>query len=120
MAGEGKPDMSQVLLQEVLKQLSEVGGRLGVLQGQASEIIREQQRAADGRKEIYAKVNRIPAIEAELGRLSPLVDRHERKQNEAAGAMWLGKVMLPMGSGVFGAGLTLAIKWLSEGRAPHP
>lgn len=113
------PDMSQSLLLQALEQLSGVDQRLGVLQGQANEIIREQQRAADGRRELYAKVNRIDAIEATVDRIAPLVDAHEKQKNRADGALSLGRTVLAMSSGAFGAAIALLAKWLTEGR-PHP
>lgn len=118
MTGIVQPDMSQSLLLQALEQLSGLDRSLGILQGQCNEIIREQQRAADGRKEIYDKVNRIPAIEAELDRLSPLVDGHEKKSNRADGALSAGRALLAFVSGGVGAALTLVFKWLTEGGPP--
>lgn len=104
--------MSQSLLLQIIEQLSGVDQRIGVLQGQTMEVIREQQRAADGRKLIWDQMNRIPGIEASIARLSPLVDKHEVKHNEARGAMSLGRMLVPLLSGVAGGALTVVAKKL--------
>lgn len=122
MVQEVQPSLSQSLLLQVMEQLSALDGKIGVLQGQCNIIITEQERAAEGRRVIYAKLNKIDVIEAELGRIAPLVDAHETKSNRAAGAMSLGRAMLAFSSGAAGALITLAIKWLTDGggRPPHP
>jgi hypothetical protein len=102
--------MSQSLLLQIIEQLSGVDQRIGVLQGQTMEVIREQARAADGRKLIWEQMNRIPGIEATIARMGPLVDKHETKHNEAAGALSLGRIMLGLVSGALGAGLTIVAK----------
>jgi hypothetical protein len=112
---EVQPTVVQSLLLQVLSQLSEVDGRLGVMQGQNSEIIREQQRAADSRKEVYEQLRELPAIKAQLARISPLVDAHETKHNRAEGALSLGKVVLAGSGGMFGALTALLAKWFLEG-----
>lgn len=109
---EIQASISQSLLLQIAEQLSGVDQRIGVLQGQTMEIIREQARAADGRKTIYDQMNRIPGIEAAIARIAPLVDKHETKHNEASGALSLGRLLLPMGSGAVGAGLTIVAKKL--------
>jgi hypothetical protein len=114
-----EPSLSQSLLLQALEQLSGVDQRIGILQGQCIEILREQQRAADGREKIYAKINHIDVLAVEIARLAPMVDRHERKYNETRGAMSFGRTLLSLLSGAAGAGLALLAKWLTQGQPPH-
>jgi hypothetical protein len=116
--GDIQPSMSQSLLLQIIEQLSGVDQRIGILQGQNQEIIREQLRGDIARKEIYEKVNKIPAIVAEVERLSPLVDAHEKKHNQAQGALSLGRVLLAGCGGLFGAAGALLVSWLT-GHPPH-
>jgi hypothetical protein len=116
------PSISQSLLLQVIEQLSGVDQRIGVLQGQANEIIKEQGRAADGRKEIYEKLGVIPALQARLDRIEPLVDRHEGIHKYSAGAVSFGKTVWLTFAGAFGALLAMVAQWavgLLSGIKPH-
>lgn len=117
-----QPDLSQSLLLQALEQMSGIDTRLSTLSGQVTEIIREQQRVAEGRKGIYDKINRIDGLAAEMARIAPLVADHEKKHNQAAGAVSLGRSLMALAGGVFGAAATLAVKWLTDGGQPphHP
>lgn len=113
-----KPDLEQSLLLQALEQLSGLERQIGHLQGQANLIITEQSHAAEGRRVMYDKLNKIDALSATVERIVPLVDAHERSHNQATGAMWLGKTLWAAGAGAIGAGLTFAFHWLFGGGRP--
>lgn len=118
MTQEVQPSFSNSLQLEILQQVSSLGIALGNLQGQANLIISEQATAAASRKAIYDKLSRLEAMEGTLARITPLVDKHEKQHNEAAGAMWLGKTLWAAGAGGVGAAGTLLMQWITGGRHP--
>src|SRR4051812_25373111 len=99
---EVTPSLSQSMLPQLMEQLSAVDGKIGVLQGQANVIIKVQENAATGREVMYDKMNAMDVVAAEVKRLTPLVDGHEKKQNQATGAMWLGKTLWAVCAGAIG------------------
>lgn len=113
------PSIANTLQLEILQQVSSLGIALGNLQGQANIIIREQERAAEGRRLMYEKLNRIDTLAQIVERITPLVDAHEKKHNQAAGMMLLGRTLWAASAGAIGAGATLAAQWLM-GKPPHP
>ena len=110
----GPPSMDQQLLLQVTRQLSSFDEKFGILQGQNTEIIREQQRVAEQRTRMYEQINRIDRIASELERITPMVDAHEAKHNRNAGAMTFGKALLALFSGAVGALMTLSIKFMTD------
>jgi hypothetical protein len=68
---------------------------------------------------MYEKINRIDMIEAAIDRIEPLVDKHEQKHNQVAGAMWLGKTLWALGAGAAGAFITAVAGKFGLG-SPHP
>jgi len=92
---------------QVLGKLSELSQQVGVVQAQTAQIIQEQGRAADVRRETYGKLNSLALVAAEVQRLSPLVDAHEIKHQRglalglAVNTAWLAI------SGCIGAVVTL-------------
>jgi hypothetical protein len=118
MSGE-QPSLSQSLLLQALEQISALDTKIGVVQGQNNLIIAEQKSAAEGRRLMYEKINRIDVLEAAVHRIAPLVDKHEEKHNQAAGAMWLGKTLWALGAGAAGALLASIAGKFGLG-PPHP
>jgi len=117
---EVTPTFGQSLLLQALEQLSGLERQIGHLQGQANIIISEQEHAAEGRRVIYEKLNKLDALTATVERIAPLVDVHEKKHNQATGALSLGKTLWAAGAGAFGAAITFLFHWLTGGRPPHP
>lgn len=112
----------QQLQLQILAQLGELGQQLGVLQAQSTHIMVEQAKGATDRKGIYDKLNEFAIVAAEVGRLTPLVDGHERKNQRAIGAVWLINALWTLGAGGLGAALSFVISRFTSGggAAPHP
>jgi hypothetical protein len=117
---EVTPTFGQSLLLQALEQLSGLERQIGNLQGQANIIIAEQEHAAEGRRVIYEKLNKLDTLAATVERIAPLVDDHERKHNRQTGAMTLGKTLWAAAAGALGAAITFLFHWLTGGRPPHP
>lgn len=100
-------DLSQSLLLQALDQLGGLSREVSIVQGQNNIIIQEQERAAAGRAVMHAKLNKIDGLSQIVDRISPLVDKHEDKHNQAIGAMWLGRTLWIVVSGAVGAAVTL-------------
>jgi hypothetical protein len=118
MSGE-QPSLSQSLLLQALEQISALDTKIGVVQGQNNLFIAEQKSAAEGRRLMYEKIKGIDVLEAAVHRIAPLVDKHEEKHNQAAGAMWLGKTLWALGAGAAGALLASIAGKFGRG-PPHP
>lgn len=100
-------DLSQSLLLQALDQLGGLSREVSIVQGQNNIIIQEQERAAAGRAIMHEKLNKIDGLSQTVDRISPLVDKHEDKHNQAIGAMWLGRTLWIVVSGAVGAAVTL-------------
>lgn len=100
-------DLSQSLLLQALDQLGGLSREVSIVQGQNNIIIQEQERAAEGRRLMHEKLNKMDMLTANVDRISPLVDKHEDKHNQAIGAMWLGRTLWIIVSGAVGAAITL-------------
>lgn len=120
MPNEVQPSVSQSLLLQALEQISAIDGKIGVLQGQNNLILADQKSAADGRKAIYDKLNRVDVLASTVDRIAPLVDKHEATHQQAAGAMSLGKWLWTISAGAIGAGLTMIVQRVTGGGVPHP
>lgn len=107
MAPDIKADLSQSLQLELLQQMGGLSQQIGVVQGQNIIIIKEQERAAEGRRLMHDKLNKIDTLAATVERIAPLVDAHEKQHNQAIGAIWLGRTLWVVISGSVGAAITL-------------
>ena len=112
-----QPNQTQHLLLQVIEQLTAVAGSIGVMQGQINLLIAENQRAAQTRKTMYEKLNKIDPIESTLKRIEPLVDKHEERHNQAVGAVRFGRWIWTVIAGGAGAAIMSAIQWFS---GSHP
>lgn len=110
MAEVSPASLSEQLLLQVISDVSVLNGQLNNVQGQNIFIIKEQQSANQ-------KLDKIDTLTQTVNRIAPLVDKHEAKYNQTAGAMWLGKSLWAAGAGTFGGGIAMLISWLT-GRHP--
>ncbi len=109
--------LSQQLLMELLNNVAALSGQVGNLQGQANIIIAEQERAAEGRAQLYERLRKVEESAAIVARIAPLVEDHEKKHQRGIGAMWLGKTLWAAGAGGAGAALASLLHYLT-GRHP--
>lgn len=117
MAPDIKPDLGQSLQLQALEQLAGLSREVSIVQGQNNIIIQEQARAATGRAAMYEKLNKIDILAATVDRITPLVQKHEDRHNQAIGAMWAGRAIWGISAGAIGAAITLLINKLGFG--PH-
>lgn len=98
-------DLTQQLLLQLMNEVGAVGTRVADIAGQLTLILQEQHRAADGRQDIYVRLNKLELAAAEVARITPLVDKHETAHNQTAGAIGFGRFLWPM---VVAAGTSVA------------
>lgn len=113
-----KPDLGQSLQLQALEQLAGLSREVSIVQGQNNIIIKEQERAAQGRAVMHEKLNKIDALSITVERIAPLVDAHEKTAQRALGALVIGRVLWGILAGGVGAGATMIIGWLSGVRPP--
>lgn len=105
--------LSQQLLMELLNNVANLTTQVGNLQGQANIIIAEQERAAEGRTQLYERVRKVEEAAAIVARIAPLVEDHEKKYQRGIGAMWLGKALWAACAGGVGAGAASLVHYLT-------
>jgi len=83
---------------------------LAQLQEQLTELI----------KKVGEVAGEVQSIKGTVDRIAPLVDNHEARNNQAKGAMHLGRGLwqIIVGSGLGAAGATIA-EFFSSGHPPH-
>ncbi len=89
----GSATLSHHLIVQALEQISEVNVKLGDIRGD------------------------LISMRSSIDRLTPLVDKHEERHNQAVGAMHFGKWVWTVVAGGTGAAIASAIQWLGS---THP
>jgi hypothetical protein len=114
-----KASLSEQLLLELLSDVSGLRSQISNVQGQNNMIIAEQQRAAEGRVQLYDRMRVLEEAAGTVKRIAPLVDKHETRHNETSGAMSFGRTLWAAFGGGIGAALAFLFHWLtSVGRLP--
>ncbi|KIZ47403.1 MULTISPECIES: hypothetical protein [Rhodopseudomonas] len=111
---------SERLQLDILQTLGTLQQQVGVLQAQCAHIIKSQDEADVRRRDMYGKLNRIDGIQADLNRITPLVEAHERKHQRNIGAVWLMRALWTIGGGAAGATMVSWISKLFGAPPPHP
>lgn len=103
---------------EIISTLEELRQQIGNLQAQSTHIAKSLETADERRREMYAKLNKIDAIEREMQRITPLVETHEQKHQRSIGALWLVRGGWTVGGGAVGAAIIKLVSYLSGGGLP--
>jgi hypothetical protein len=113
-------EISNSLLLQALNDIGALGQQIAVVQGQNTEIINEQRNAAAGRRETHERLRQLEMTSArsaaELERIGPLVDGHEKAHQRSVGMVWLVRALWLALAGLCGAAGALATLF---GLRPH-
>lgn len=104
---------------QLLSKLGELQQQVGGILAQTSQIVAEQSRSADGRREIYDKLNALSLTAAEVERIAPLVDKHEATHQRGVGVGRFANTVWMVVSGSLVALLTLLGNHYFNGPSSH-
>jgi hypothetical protein len=90
----GEPSLTQSFLLQALEQISALDSKIGVVQGQNNLIIAEQRTAAERRRLVHEKINRIDVIDGTLERIEPSVDQARGEAQSGGRRSLVGKNLM--------------------------
>lgn len=88
---------------QILEKLGNVQHELGVVKAQNAQIIAEQAKASLMREEMDRKLSEVAVLQAEVNRLTPIVNKHEERYQRSVGISTVGAAAMTTFGGVIGA-----------------